>query len=36
VAILAWAWLDELDDYDHARLLAAYTARVDRGPEDLL
>jgi Protein of unknown function (DUF3105) len=35
LAILAWAWLDELSAFDGARLLGAYTARVDRGPEDL-
>lgn len=35
LAILAWAWLEELDRLDHARLLAAYEARVDQGPEDL-
>jgi len=35
LAVLAWAWLDELDGFDQGRLLAAYRARVDRGPEDL-
>jgi hypothetical protein len=35
LAILAWAWIDELPAFDRARLLRAYTARVDRGPGDL-
>jgi hypothetical protein len=35
LAILAWAWIDEMEAFDRARLLRAYTARVDRGPEDL-
>ena len=35
LAILAWAWIEELDDFDRARLLRAYSARVDQGPEDL-
>jgi len=35
LAILAWAWIDELPGFDRERLLRAYTAHVDRGPEDL-
>lgn len=36
LAILAWTWIDELDDFDRERLLRFYTAHVDRGPEDVL
>jgi len=35
LAILAWTWLDELDEFDRERLVRFYQAHVDRGPEDV-
>jgi hypothetical protein len=35
LAIVAWDYLDELDDFDAGRLLAFYNAYLDRGPEDV-
>ena len=34
LAIVAWDWIDEMDAFDHDRLLRFYTAHLDRGPED--
>jgi len=35
LAILAWTWIDELEEFDRERLLRFYGAHVDRGPEDV-
>lgn len=35
LAILAWTWIDEMDEFDRERLLRFYQAHVDRGPEDV-
>jgi len=35
LAFLAWTWIEELDDFDEARLLRFYKAHVGRGPEDV-
>lgn len=35
LAILAWTWLDELDQFDRERLLRFYQDHVDKGPEDV-
>lgn len=35
LAILAWTWLDELEELDRDRLLRFYKTHVDRGPEDV-
>ena len=35
LAILAWTWLDELEEFDRQRLLRFYQAHVDMGPEDV-
>ena len=35
LAILAWTWLDQLDQFDRQRLLRFYQAHLDEGPEDV-
>jgi hypothetical protein len=35
LAILAWTWIDEMEEFDRERLLRFYRTRVDRGPEDV-
>lgn len=35
LAILAWTWLGELEEFDRERLLGFYQAHVDQGPEDV-
>jgi len=35
LAILAWTWIDEMEEFDRQRLLRFYQAHVDRGPEDV-
>lgn len=34
VAVVAWGWVDEMDEFDPERVRAFYQERVDRGPED--
>jgi len=35
LAILAWTWIDELEEFDRERLLRFYRAHLDQGPEDV-
>jgi len=35
LAILAWTWIDELEEFDRERLLRFYRTHVDQGPEDM-
>jgi hypothetical protein len=35
LAVVAWDWIDEMDAFDHDRLLKFYKAHLDRGPEDV-
>jgi hypothetical protein len=32
IAVVAWGWLLELDEYDEAQIVAFYESRLDRGP----
>lgn len=34
LAVIAWGWVDEFDQFDEARILAFYDARNNKGPED--
>jgi hypothetical protein len=36
IAVVAWGWIDEMDEFDRARIIAFYNAHVDRGPERAL
>lgn len=36
VAVLAWGWIDTMDEVDKDRILAFYRTHVDRGPETAL
>ena len=36
VAVVAWGWIDEMDQADKDRIVAFYRAHVDRGPEQAL
>jgi hypothetical protein len=33
IAVVAWGWLLELDQFDRDQILRFYEARIDRGPE---
>jgi hypothetical protein len=35
LGIVAWDWIDEMDNFDSARLLKFYKAHLDQGPEDV-
>lgn len=35
LAIVAWGWVDQMEEFDRERLEKFYVAHVDRGPEDL-
>ena len=35
LAILAWTWIDEMEEFDRQRFLRFYQAHVDKGPEDV-
>jgi len=33
IAVVAWGWMLELDEYDQDQIISFYDARIDRGPE---
>lgn len=35
VAVVAWNWVDEMDEVDRDRIIAFYREHVDRGPEQV-
>ncbi len=35
IALLAWDWMDQFDDYDQDRITRFYEAHVDHGPEQV-